>query len=424
MSYFTGEKGTNKQGLDFEVSNYVNAKNIYIRFAVDGVEVKTTRAYLIKGLPNHPTHGKPKEGDVYKDSTGETFKLVERDYSGNHNWFIEWEKDGLRASRDYDSIKLNKVRYPVDTSFKAGEIFTPQNGYTFEIIRQNNCLDVDIRFKDGTTTKTDAASIRRGVVGHPTSGLVIGQVFETNSKWRGEVVYYNSCFDVGVRWQDGSISSHPAGHIKTGGIKPLYQPSVAGIGFFGEGQFVNTRMANGKYAPDVIYYYWQRMIVRCYDPSELAKTRGATYEDVYVCDDWHNFQNFAIWALKQPNWDISNELDKDLLGTGYLYHPDYCTFLPAAINSFLSDQYARCIHDLPKGVQYLQPGTAGAKVGYVARCHTDKGREYLGYYNTPEAAFAVYKVAKEKYAKVLAERYKDHITEQAYEKLIAFTVEL
>lgn len=423
MEYIFGDKGTNKQGLDFEVSRYLNAKNIWIKFKIDGAELKTTRAYLVKGLPMHPKYGKPQIGDTYKDSSGNLFKLLARNPLGNHDWFIEWLHDGTRASREYKSIKGGTVQYPVDTSYKTGTVITPKNGYTFEVIKQNNSLDVDIRFIDGTLAKTDAASIRKGVVGHPTSGLILGQSIETNSKWKGEILYYNNCHDVGIKWQDGSTSSHPAGHIKSGGIKPLFQPSVANKGFFGEGRFVNTRMAKGEYAPDVIYRYWSRMVVRCYEPLELAKPKGIAYEDVYVCDEWLNFQNFAEWALKQTNWNLGHELDKDLIGTGYFYCPEYCTFLPANINTFLSDQYGRIKHDLPKGVQYLQPGTAGAKVGYVARCHTDQGREYLGYHNTPEAAFAVYKKAKEAYAKILAERYKGCITTPAYEKLLAFTVE-
>lgn len=423
MTFYTGDKGTNKQGLSFEVSNYINAKNIYIKFDVDGTEVKTTKACLISGFPTHPTFYKPKAGDIYKDTDGNDFKLVKRDYSSNHAWFIEWIKDGITISREYDSIKREKVRYPKDTSFKPGQVFTPNNGYTFEIIKQHNSLNIDIKFKDGTLHTTDASSIRKGVVGHPTSGLTIGQTIKTNSGWFGEIIYYNNCHNVGIKWQDGSISSHSAGHIKSGGIKPLYQPSVVGVGYFGAGRFVNTRIAQGEYAPDVVYEYWKRMISRCYDPKEQSKPSGKNYIGVKVCTEWLNFQNFAEWALQQPNWDMKNDLDKDLLGTGFLYSPENCTFLPSEINVFLADQYGRTVHNLPRGVQYLKARVPNAKVGYVSRCHTDKGREYLGYYDTPEQAFAVYKPVKEQYAKTLADRYKHRLTEAAYEKLFTFTIE-
>jgi len=422
MNFYTGDKGTNKQGLSFEVSNYINAKNIYIKFDADGSEVKTTRAYLTNGLPNHPTLYKPQAGDIYKDNEGNDFKLVERDYSANHAWVIEWIKDGTRASREYDSIKREKVQYPKDTSFKPGQVFTQNNGYTFEIIKQHNSLNVDIKFKDGTLHRADASSIRRGEVGHPTSGLTIGQAIKTNSGWSGEVVYYNNCHDVGIKWQDGSVSSHPAAHIKRGEIKPLYQPSVAGVGYFGDGRFTSKTKKGKESAPDVILDYWRRMIVRCYEPKEQAKPGGKSYIDVKVCPEWLNFQNFAEWALQQPNWDMKNDLDKDLLGTGLWYSPEYCTFLPSEVNNFLSDQYERTVHDLPKGVQYLKARVPNAKVGYIARCHTDKGREYLGYFDTPEQAFAAYKPVKEQYARILAERHKHQMTTAAYEKLMTFTI--
>lgn len=175
-----------------------------------------------------------------------------------------------------------------------------------------------------------------------------------------------------------------------------------------------------KKAPEEIYAYWHRMIGRCFNPNEIIKNTGRRYIFVNVHKDWHNFQNFAEWAIQQPNWNMSHELDKDLFGTGYEYSPDNCTFLPADINVFLAENWSKQVHNLPIGVQYLKPGTTGAKVGYVSRCHTDKGREYLGYFDHPMDAYFAYKQAKESYARILAEKFKPVITAAAYEKLKAF----
>lgn len=422
MEYSTGYKGTNKQGLAFEVTNYVKAKEIHVTFEIENATVCTTRQYISKGLPMHPTFGKPKIGDVFKDSSGNLLKLVSKDVNKVGNWLIEWLEDGATASRRFDDIRNSGVKHPTKGIIKQGDFFTPNNGLTFEVLRYNSSTDIDIKFLDGSLQKTTAADIRKGVVGHPTSGLTTGQEFTTRSGWVGTIIYYNSCYDVGVKWQDGSTSSHPASHIKDRAIKPAFQPSVCGVGYFGSGRFVNNMILVGEKAPEVVYQYWQRMIVRCFDPKELLKPTGTTYLNVEVCKNWFNFHNFAEWALSQPNWNIGNELDKDLLGTGFEYSPENCTFLPAEVNIFLSDQYAREVHDLPKGVQYLKPGSSGAKVGYVARCHTDKGREYLGYFDCPKEAHRTYKKTKEDYAKVLAERHKSKMTKQAYEKLLAFEV--
>lgn len=59
-------------------------------------------------------------------------------------------------------------------------------------------------------------------------------------------------------------------------------------------------------------------------------------------------------------------------------------------------------------------------MGYVARCHSDKGREYLGYYDDPMQGYYAYKQAKEAYAKVLAEKFKNVLRKDAYLKLKDF----
>ena len=418
--YSLGYKGKNKEDIEYEIIRYNHNKDLHIRFLNDNTEVKTTGAYLTLGFPLHPTLNTPKAGDQFPCKDGDTVEIIE--YISAANCRVKWLSDGAEATKDMKSIRAGINKHPTKWMPKEGEVFKVRNG-TVTVLEYISTHNVVVQFEDGSITKTSTAALKSGVVGHPSSYLTEGSVFKTNSGWEGTVVKYHNCHSVLVKWQDGSESAHPAAEVLRGGIKPLFQPSVAGVGFFGDGEFSSKAKKGKKSAPSVILDYWRRMLTRCFDPRELAKQTSFNYLNVEVCNEWFNFQNFAKWALTQPNWNVKNELDKDLIGTGFMYSPENCTFLPMEINVFLSDSYARDAHNLPKGVQYIQPGTNNSKVGYVARCHTDKGREYLGYYNTPEAAFAVYKIAKEKYAKLLAERYKDRMTTQAYEKLLQFTIE-
>ena len=420
--YINGSRWQNKQGLWFEVIDYRKSKEVLIRFDLENCEKLTNVAYLEKGLPMHSTFNKGKIGDIFKDSFGNDFKLTGQN-PAKTEWSIEWIKDGVTGSRSFTSIKEGTVRHPTDYQLKTGEVFKANNGQTFEVVVYHSAINVDVKFEDGSLTRTSTADIRSGNVGHPTSHLLIGQEITTNSGWRGNVEFYKNCYEVGVRWQDGSLSSHPASHIHKGGIKPAYQPSVCDIGYFGSGRFVSAACKKGEKVPDVIYKYWSRMITRCYSPLEVAKRSGASYLNTEIDSSWFNFHNFAEWALSQPNWDMRNDLDKDLLGTGSEYSAQNCTFLPPQVNIFLADAYGRTIHDLPKGVQCLKPRTTNSKTGYVARVHTSSNeREYLGYFDCPHEAHQVYKKAKEKYAKEIAELYKHRMTEQAYQKLKEFTI--
>ena len=53
-------------------------------------------------------------------------------------------------------------------------------------------------------------------------------------------------------------------------------------------------------------------------------------------------------------------------------------------------------------------------------------RIHLGYFNSPQEAFAVYKLAKESYIKEVAQKYYDNgeITKRVYDALMNFTVNI
>lgn len=418
MEFSTGFIGKNKQGLEYEVIDGAISKRTKIRFVIDGVELTTTKAYLREGLPLHPTHGKILPGNVYTNKQGLKFEIINK---SSYGWLIRFE-DGAECVREAKSIHKGIAKHPTYGIPKVGDKFKV-NGGNIEVIEYVNATNVLVRFEDGSETRVASSDIRTKNVRHPTSNLFVGYKFTTNSGWVGEVIKYNSCYDVVVKWQDGSIESYPAGHIKSEGIKPPYQPSVSDVGYFGIGRFTDNRRLHGEKAPKEIYAYWNRMITRCYNPEEIVKNSSRWYVFVEIHRDWFCFQNFAEWAMKQPNWNLGFDLDKDLLGTGFEYSENNCTFLPSEINIFLAENWTKSSHDLPIGVQYIRPATHGAKEGFVSRCHTDKGREYLGYYDDPMSAYFAYKRAKEAYAKVLADKFKDVLTRDAYIKLKDFKID-
>lgn len=55
------------------------------------------------------------------------------------------------------------------------------------------------------------------------------------------------------------------------------------------------------------------------------------YENTRVCEEWLNKAKFYDWFL--ANWPGEGwEIDKDLLGDGSIYSPEYCVFLPTEMN--------------------------------------------------------------------------------------------
>ena len=255
----------------------------------------------------------------------------------------------------------------------------------------------------------------------PKSPVKIGQEIFTKSGWKGIVIEYFAHDNVVVQWQDGSFQRIRTKELQSGSVKPLNQPSVEGIGYFGVGRFVPNSYKHGEKSPPEIYGYWVRMFSRCYNPFELNKPKGISYRDVHISKEFHNYQNFAEWTLEQPNYEKGLSLDKDLLGNGKIYSQETCTFLPLEINTFLSE---KGVGASGRGVNAIIPkaGT-NATLGYIARVHYKGSREYLGFFGNPEEAFIAYKQRKEEVAKLLAEEYKSKLTSAAYSALLSYTVQ-
>lgn len=116
--------------------------------------------------------------------------------------------------------------------------------------------------------------------------------------------------------------------------------TICGVGINDADYFVDIKgelpRVNGKRKRYQIFlcpYYstWRTMITRCY--SAKLHARQPNYADVRVCDEWHLFSTFRKWMVEQE-WE-GKQLDKDVLGTGKIYSPSTCVFLPRKINNFV-----------------------------------------------------------------------------------------
>jgi len=418
--YCVGYSYVNKQGLNVKVVEYRGRKDITVEFEIDGARKVTTGSYIKKLLPLHPTYGKFYVGQQFttKDDVVEIVEVISQS-----ELMVKWLSDGYITKRTASSIREGHLRHPVKNIPKVGDVYTTNSGKKLTVTNYINATNVEVEFEDGLKIKTCTSNLKSGNIRYPISEELVGKEFTTNCGWKLIVLEYKSSFEVKVRWQDGSESIESTAHIKNGSIKPANKPSVFGVGYFGVGKYSSKLRKNGEKIDDKIYNYWNRMLKRCYDPLTLNKDKGASYRDVFVCDEWLCFQNFAEWAVSQVNSNtLDYHLDKDLLLEGNkIYSPETSCFIPSEINQFLIEGREGAYY---RGVNVIKPKTANAKIGYVARCNTGIDREYLGFYNTPEEAFLAYKTRKEEYAKELAEEWKGKIDDKAYFALLNYEVNI
>lgn len=158
---------------------------------------------------------------------------------------------------------------------------------------------------------------------------------------------------------------------------------------------------------------------------QSKRYRNKTYKDCSMSESFKDFQLFAEWCNNQVGFREIEEstgtfwnLDKDILcKNNKLYSEHYCVFVPSALNKFLTlSNSARGIH--PVGVDFYKRNNK-----YRARCSDGtKNTLHLGYFETSEEAFLVYKHKKEEIAKQLANTYLGKVDDRVVTALMEFSV--
>ena len=167
------------------------------------------------------------------------------------------------------------------------------------------------------------------------------------------------------------------------------------------------------------------MLKRCYDEEYLKKY--LTYKGCEVAKNLLNFQNFGDW-YEDNYYKIPSEkmhLDKDILVKGNkIYSAENCIFVPERINTLFT-KCDKVRGECPIGVSYSKQDKKFQTYCRVYDFKENKGKQiHLGYYETLEQAFEIYKQFKEQYIKQVADEYKDKIPQKLYDAMYNYEVEI
>lgn len=232
-----------------------------------------------------------------------------------------------------------------------------------------------------------------------------------------EIIEYKSRHDILVKFiKHGNIVSTTWNHFKSGGVRNVYDRTVCNNGYIGEG--IYKVKINGKVAPQ--YNTWVKMLDRCYSINKSV--RYPTYKDCTVCDEWHNFQNFASW-YDENYYEIEGkimELDKDILIKGNkVYRPEACVFVSHDINSLILKTDSR------RGKYPIGVSLEKRYNKFVAQCADPfSNRSFVGHFDNPIDAFNAYKEYKESIIRQVADIYRGRIPTNLYNALIDYEVDI
>ena len=240
------------------------------------------------------------------------------------------------------------------------------------------------------------------------------RIGETNINKEGlnmKIIDYIRVDNIIVQFDDMTIVNTKYSDFKSGSTSNKNNPSVRGIGYVGYGDY-KVFDNNGSAS---IYYSWKSMINRCYDSDTQSK--HPTYIGCEVCNEWHNFQNYAKW-YEENYYSVDNEkmhLDKDILYiNNKIYSPEKCIFVPSYINSiFRGMNYAGATKRIRK---YKGMET----ITYESYITKNKKPYYIGGFKTEEIARKKYNEEKVKYLMEIANQYKCKIPERLYVAMIKY----
>lgn len=245
--------------------------------------------------------------------------------------------------------------------------------------------------------------------------MEIGETVVTKNGRKLEIVAIRNYFDIDVLIDDKYLREHAIyGNFKSGNVRSPFQPLTCGVGYMGVGEY-RSKDENGNITQ--AYQKWNDMMKRCYRKKSLEK--NPTYKIVEVCEEWHNFQNFARWFYENKI-NVKDEeihIDKDIIdGESKIYSPETCCIVPKTINALFIR--GRKVYD---NRNELPTGVVPHYTTYMAQVSI-YGKRKRGYFKTPEEAFQWYKVEKEKHIKEVTERYKDVLPQRTYDALMNYEV--
>ena len=186
---------------------------------------------------------------------------------------------------------------------------------------------------------------------------------------------------------------------------------VCGVGF-NDGKYPTKK--DGKFLLE--YDTWKGILRRCY--SETMKIVRPTYIPCTVSENFKSYSYFYEWCHRQVGFGVAGfEIDKDILKKGNKeYSETTCSFVPFQINSLFT-KTNKSRGGLPIGV---------CKIGgsFRAACKKNSIKVVIGQFKNSLDAFFAYKDFKETHIKEMAEKWRYEISNEVYDAMINYSVEL
>ena len=303
-------------------------------------------------------------------------------------------------------------------NIRIGERRVMNNGLWAEIVDYQNAHNIEVRFDTGDkTTWAQYSKFKRGAIADPNrNDQYIGLTQIMSDGRVATVTSFTSRGQMMIMFEDGVEIPTTYNTFIEGKTKHPNTPTLYGVGYIGVGSYKPTE--NGRHTK--AYQIWVSMMGRAYNPA--IKDELPTYENVVVCEEWHNFQNFAKW-YEENYYEVDGqrmEVDKDILSKSKglpakIYSPETCLIVPRCINLIFTESFKD--NGLPKGVNYIKETNKYQSSVTVFNGKTKRRRKR---FSSKEEAHQWYLKEKKKYLKEIANHYREVLPDKVYQSLMTY----
>ncbi len=303
----------------------------------------------------------------------------------------QYEVEILLESNDYNFVKQKEIEFIAlygrinnDTGFltnmtDGGEGNNWESRFNYPSEKHPDL------FKKGRFTKHNCEGIANAVKLRleKDKSKYEGSIYSLKNKDSVIILEYKSSENVIVQFEDGNKKRTSINAINKKSLFNPYKKSVKNTGYFGEGYYKSK--INNKSTK--CYTEWSRMIGIFYNND------GSLRKGVKVCDEWHNFQNYAKWF--EENYTEGLTITYNILKNCTLISEESTHIIPLKITQFFKMQH------LNKKERYGK---------YCVRFRN----KHIGYFITPENAKEAYLNIKNKTYQSELEQFKDILKYNTY----------
>ena len=303
-----------------------------------------------------------------------------------------WISNYGRCVNNYLSVKNSKKDNP--------------NGYKFYEHKQGKChYTIFEIMKDGSTWKRETSP----------EDLVVDAFLV---KYKGRFKVWHKDGDESNNWYKNLLTVSPQDYKDLKAGKVTWQELNL------EQEYIEYENKASSHA----YKVYDGILARCKDTVDNENVRDC-YNKSTMCQKWLDEpKEFVKWYLNHYYECDGEEMDvdKDLFGDGSgMYHEDFCCILPKGLNTLLANskkhyEKGQTPDDvLPLGVRYNSK--TNKYYGEIQFTGTDR-QISLSEWDTPEEAFAEYKMMKQADILLVVAKYKESIPDYIYDRFLTVEV--